>query len=220
LAQRLGNFFGKAMGASFVTLAFIALGILLVLIWPRTTHRVADCISVAPLQAFGLGLLTFLMAFVLQALAVVLMVLIIMVGAMMIGTIILIPFGLVLILLAVLVLLPVPLALAAGVVLGWVATAETVGRRLLSALGSRFPKQLGAVIAGLVVTVPMAALLWVIQPACCAWPFIILLTSMGLGAVIHTRFGTQSCRSAGPGEQYEALPEEAMDEEIGLPDGP
>jgi hypothetical protein len=66
----------------------------------------------------------------------------------------------------------------------------------------------------------MAALLWVIQPACCAWPFIILLTSMGLGAVIHTRFGTQSCRSAGPGEQYETLPEEAMDEEIGLPDGP
>jgi hypothetical protein len=76
------------------------------------------------------------------------------------------------------------------------------------------------VIAGLVVTVPLAALLWVIQPACCAWPFIILLTSVGLGAVIHTRFGTQSCRASGPHEQFEALPPDAMDDEIGWPDVP
>jgi hypothetical protein len=76
------------------------------------------------------------------------------------------------------------------------------------------------VIAGLVVTVPLAALLWVIQPACCAWPFIILMTSVGLGAVIHTRFGTQSCQSSGPHEHLEALPIDVMDEEIGYPDGP
>ena len=220
LGQRIGNFFGRAMGASFMSLIFIAVGILLVLIWPRTTHRVADCIAALPLQSFGLGLLTFLMAFVLEALAVLLMILIILVATLMIGTIILIPIGLLLILLSVLVLLPVPLALVAGVVLGWVGLAEMVGRRLLRALKVDAVKPLGAVIAGLVVTVPLAALLWVIQPACCAWPFIILLTSVGLGAVIHTRFGTQSCQSSGPHEQFEALPMDAMDDEIGRPDGP
>ncbi len=220
LGQRIGNFFGRAMGASFMSLIFIAVGVLLVLIWPRTTHRVADCIAALPLQSFGLGLLTFLMAFVLEMLAVLLMILIILVAALMIGTIILIPIGLLLILLSVLVLLPVPLALVAGVVLGWVGLAEMVGRRLLGALNVDAVKPLGAVIAGLVVTVPLAALLWVIQPACCAWPFIILMTSVGLGAVIHTRFGTQSCRNSGPHEQFEALPMDAMDDEIGRPDGP
>ena len=220
LGQRIGNFFGRSMAASFMSLIFVAVGILIVLIWPRTTHRVADCIAALPLQSFGLGLLTFLMAFVLEALAVVLMVVIILVAALMIGTIILIPFGLLLILLSVLILLPVPLALVSGVILGWVGLAETVGRRLLGALNVDSVKPLGAVIAGLVVTVPLAALLWVIQPACCAWPFIILLTSVGLGAVIHTRFGTQSCQSSGPHEQLEALPVDAMDEEVGYPDGP
>lgn len=220
LGQRIGNFFGRAMAASFMSLIFIAVGILIVLIWPRTTHRVADCIAALPLQSFGLGLLTFLMAFVLEALAVLLMILIILVAALMIGTIILIPIGLLLILLSVLVLLPVPLALAGGMVLGWVGLAEMVGRRLLAVLNVDSVKPLGAVIAGLMVTVPLAALLWVIQPACCAWPFIILLTSVGLGAVIHTRFGTQSCRSSGPHEQFEALPMDAMDDEIGRPDGP
>jgi hypothetical protein len=203
-----------------MSLLFIGVGILVVLIWPRSTYRVADCIAAAPLQSFGLGLLTFLMAFVLEMLAVVLMVLIILVAALMIGTIILIPIGLLLILLSVLVLLPVPLALIGGVVLGWVGLAETIGRRLLAVLNVDSVKPLGAVIAGLVVTVPLAALLWVIQPACCAWPFIILLTSVGLGAVIHTRFGTQSCRGSGPHEQFEALPPDAMDEEIGRPDVP
>jgi hypothetical protein len=220
LGQRIGIFFGRAMGASLMSLIFIAVGVLLVLIWPRTTHRVADCIAALPLQSFGLGLLTFFLAFVLEMLAVFLMVLIILVAALMIGTIILIPIGLLLILLSVLVLLPVPVALVAGVVLGWVGLAEMIGRRLLGALNVDLVKPLGAVLAGLVVTVPLAALLWVIQPACCAWPFIILLTSVGLGAVIHTRFGTQSCQSSGPHEQFEVLPMDAMDEEIGRPDGP
>jgi hypothetical protein len=72
----------------------------------------------------------------------------------------------------------------------------------------------------MLVTVPLAAIFWIIKPVCCAWPFIVLLTSVGLGAVIHTRFGRQSCRQAGTIDESEVLPIEAMDEESGMPDSP
>jgi hypothetical protein len=71
---------------------------------------------------------------------------------------------------------------------------------------------------GSTTTVPVAATLWMVNPLCCAWPFIILLTSVGLGAVIHTRFGTQSCGRSGTAAEPEVLPIEAMDEEAGQPD--
>jgi cytoskeletal protein CcmA (bactofilin family) len=225
LGQRIGSFFGRTMTAGFLSLVFVGVGLLIVLIWPRNVRQVADCISALPLQSFGLGLLTFLIAVVLEALAVVVMILIILVAAALISTIILIPIGLLLILLSVLVLLPVPLALAGGMVLGWVGLAEMVGQRVLKVLNFRDARPyqrrpLGAVLAGLLVTVPLAAVLWVLRPLCCAWPFILLLTSVGLGAVIHTRFGTQSCRESGPDAQFEALPAEAMDQEAGYPDAP
>jgi cytoskeletal protein CcmA (bactofilin family) len=220
LGQRIGSFFGRTMTAGFLSLLFVGVGLLIVLIWPRNVRQVADCISALPLQSFGLGLLTFLIAVVLEALAAVVMILIILLAAALISTIILIPIGLLLILLSVLVLLPVPLALAGGMVLGWVGLAEMVGQRVLRVLNVRDARPLGAVLAGLLVTVPLAALLWVLRPLCCAWPFIVLLTSVGLGAVIHTRFGTQSCRESGPDAQFEALPAEAMDEEAGYPDTP
>ena len=218
LGQRIGDFFGRTMTAGFLTLLFVGGGLLVVLVWPRNVRQVADCITALPLQSFGLGLLTFLMALVLEALAAVLMILIILVAAALISTVILIPIGLLLILLSVLVLLPVPLALAGGMVLGWIGLAAMIGQRVLKVLNVSEARPLGAVLAGLLVTVPLAAFLWVLRPLCCAWPFIILLTSLGLGAVIHTRFGTQSCSETGPHAHFEALPAEAMDEEAGSPD--
>jgi hypothetical protein len=220
LGHRIGRFVGRTMVAGFLSLVFVAVGLLVVFVWPRSTRRVADCIAAMPLQSFGLGLLTFLIAAILESLAVVLMILIILVAAVMIGTVILIPIGLLLILLSVLVLLPVPLALAGGMVLGWVGLAELVGQRVLKVLGLRDATPLGAVLAGLLVTVPLVAILWVFNPGCCAWPFIVLLTSVGLGAVFHTRFGTQSCQPSGSAVPPEALPLEAMDEETGEPDLP
>jgi hypothetical protein len=216
--QAFGRFVGRVVSAGFFSLVFVALGVLIVFIWPRPTHRVAECIATMPVQSFFLGLLTFLIALVLEALAMVLMIIIILVAAALISTIILIPIGLLLILLSVLVLLPVPLALAGGMLLGWVALAEMVGRGVIKLLKAGYVRPLGATLVGLLVTVPLAAILWVIKPVCCAWPFIILLTSVGLGAVIHTRFGTQSCRQPKPSAEPELLPPEAMDEEAGEPD--
>jgi cytoskeletal protein CcmA (bactofilin family) len=216
--HQFGRFMGRAVAAGFLGLVFIALGALIVIIWPRSTRRVSDCIATMPLQSFALGLLTFLIALVLEAIAAVLLILLVMVAAALISTIILIPVGLVLILLSVLILLPVPLALAAGMVLGWVALAELVGQQALKILKVGQVRSLGATLVGLFITVSVAGLLWLIWPLCCGWPFIILLTSLGLGAVFHTRFGTQSCGGSQPLAEPELLPAEAMDEEVGLPD--
>jgi cytoskeletal protein CcmA (bactofilin family) len=227
LGQRIGHFVGRILTAAFFGLLLIAAGMLVVFIWPRPTRRVTDCISAMPVQSFGLGLLTFLIAAVLEALAMVLMILIILVAAALISTVILIPVGLLLILLSVLVLVPIPLALVGAVLLGWAGLAELIGQRALKLLKAGPAGSLGAVLVGLLITVVLAASLWVIKPVCCAWPFVILLTSLGLGAVIHTRFGRQDCRqsrpAAGPSPQpagSEPLPVAAMDKEAGQPDGP
>jgi cytoskeletal protein CcmA (bactofilin family) len=220
LGQEIGSFVGRAFGAGLMSLLFIGLGLLVVLIWPRTTKRVAECVRLMPLQSFGLGLLTFFIAAGLEALAGVLMIVVIMVAAVLISTVILIPVGLLLILFSVLLLLPVPVALAGAMVLGWVALAEVIGQRVTGLLGASNVKTLGNVLVGLIITVLVAALLWILKPICCGWPFVILLSSVGLGAVFHTRFGRQSCQAAGAPAAARALPPEAMDEEVGRPDQP
>ncbi len=227
LGDRIGQFVGRMFSAGFMSVLVVALGLLVVFVWPRATERVADCITELPWQSFGLGLLTFLIAAGLEALAGVLMILIILVAAALIGTVILIPVGLLLILLSVLVLLPVPVALAGGMILGWVGLARWLGARVLKALKLRDVKPVGATLVGLLITVVLAAILWVAKPVCCGWPFVILLTSAGLGAVVHTRFGREDCRAlqsttapSAPPAGDEPLPPEAMDEEAGEPDVP
>jgi cytoskeletal protein CcmA (bactofilin family) len=216
--QRVGRLVGRSLMAGFMTLLSLAVGAVLVVVWPRHVQRVADCVRTLPFQSLGLGLLAFLIAAGLEALAMVLMILIILIGAALVGTVILIPIGLLLILLSALVLLPVPLALLGGMILGWVGLAEALGRKVLSRLQVKGVRPLGAVLVGLLVTVPIAGLLWIVKPLCCAWPFAILLSSFGLGAVVHTRFGRQSCQA--PASEDEVLPPEAMDEEAGQPDMP
>jgi hypothetical protein len=218
--QGFVNLLGEVLSAGLVSLLLIAAGLFVAFVWPRPTRRVADCIRLMPVQTFGMGLLTFLIAAGLEALAGVLMIVVILVAALLISTVILIPVGLLLILLSVLVLLPVPLALAGAMAFGWVALAEVVGRAIARLLGATQMKPIGAVLVGLLITVPVTAFLWIAKPVCCAWPFIILLTSVGLGAVVHTRFGRQACDQAAGQPPREALPPEAMDDEAGEPDLP
>lgn len=232
---RVGRFVGRAVSTTFASLLAIILGLLVVFFWPRPTGRVSECIANLPLQSFGLGLLTFLLAAVLEALAAVLMILVILVAAALISTVILIPIGLLLILLSVLLLLPVPLALMGAMGLGWVALAHRIGYKVLDALGGSEAKPLGTTLVGLLITVFTTALIGLVSPACCLGPFVVLLSSIGVGAAIHTRFGRQSCQVP-PAAQTVAdsnpvlpaaeaidnavLPAEAMDDEIGLPDEP
>jgi hypothetical protein len=227
VGARVGHFVVQLFSAGFLSVVLIVLGLLIVIVWPRASHRVADCVAMMPAQSFGLGLLTFLIAACLEVLAMVLMIVLLLVAAALIGTVILIPVGLLLILLSMLLLLPVPLALAGAMVLGWVGLAEVLGSRMLKILRANEVKPLGATLIGLLITVLLAAALWIVKPLCCAWPFILLLTSIGLGAVVHTRFGREECRAAqavatpaAPPAEEEALPAEAMDDEAGRPDVP
>ena len=218
LGQRIGRFVGRSLAAAFLGLIFVGLGLLIVFVWPRQTKRLSDCIVAMPVQSFGLGLLTYFIAAGLEALAAVLMILIILVAAALIETVILIPIGLLLILLSVLVLLPVPVALAGAMVMGWVGLADLTGRKVLSLLKVQDVRPAGAVLVGMLLTVGVSATLWLVKPLCCGWPFVILLTGVGLGAVIHTRFGTQACRALQAATESEPLSLDAMDEESGQPD--
>ena len=213
--HRFGRLVGRTLTAMFLGVLLIAVGALIAAIWPRATRQVADCIGAMPVQSFGLGLITFLLAAGLEALAVVVMILIILVSALLIGTVILIPIGLLLLLLSGLVLLPVPLGLAGGMVLGWVSLADLLGKKILQLLRVRSSTPLGATLVGLMITGSVAALLWIIKPVCCGWPFVVLMTSIGLGAVFHTRFGTQPCRSAGVASAADELLPETTPSEAG-----
>ena len=223
LGERVGGFIGRLVAAMVLSLALLAAGALIVAIWPRPTQRVADCIADLPLRSLGLGLLTFLIAVALELLAVILLAVIGVVSAGLMATVILIPVGLLLLLLGVLLLVVVPLALAVGMILGWVALAEVVGRKLLGVLKAQRATPLAAVVVGLLATVWLPALLWLIEPCCLAWPVIVLITSVGLGAVILTRFGTRQCLPTRPPAtpaEPPALPAGAMDQEAGQPDVP
>ncbi len=214
------QFLGRVMAAAFLSLLSIGIGMLVAVIWPRPTRRVSDCILALPAQSFGLGLLTFLIAAGLEAIAAVLVILVWLVATALVGTVILIPLGLLLILLAPVLMLPIPIALAGAMILGWVGLADLIGHKVLKLFNVAEVKPLGAALVGLLIMVAVTALLWIVKPLCCAWPFVILVSSVGLGAAIHTRFGRQSCRSAAPPGQPEALPPEAMDIEAGQPDVP
>jgi hypothetical protein len=231
VGQRIGRLVGRVVTAIMLSLVLLVAGALIVTVWPRPTQRVSNCIAHLPLRSLGLGLLTFLIAAALEVLAVILLALIGVVAAALMATVILIPVGLVLIVLGVLLLAVVPLALAVGMLLGWVALAESAGQKVLTALKAQKITPLAAVVVGLLATVWLPAVLWLIEPCCLAWPVVILLTSLGLGAVILTRFGTRHCLPTKPpaspvaadtlpAEPPPALPADVMDQEAGQPDGP
>jgi hypothetical protein len=113
-------------------LAFIALGILMVIMLPRPTEIVQQAVVVGPFASLAIGLLT------LVAAAVVLPLLII--------TCLGIPIAAVL-----------AVAAAAAGVFGWTATCMLLGKRLLSAL--RFPDPHFALetVAGVVATSLLSA---------------------------------------------------------------
>lgn len=217
-SQKVGRFIGRMFSAAVLGLLFIGLAILVAFLWTKPTRRVSTCIQAMPAQIFGLGLLTFLLAMALEAVAAVLMMVVVLLAAALIGTVILIPVGLLLMLFSVLLLLPVPLLLAGGMIMGWVGLADLLGQKVLGALKIQNGKPVGSVLLGMLLTVGIVASFWLIAPVCCGWPLMILLTSVGLGAVIHTRFGTRDCRLAPASAVSDVLPPEAMGEEEGQPD--
>jgi hypothetical protein len=151
------DFFGDIV----VALALAALGLLIVLFWPKQTEVVGQAVLAAPWPSAGVGLLTGVVAVVL------------------------------IILLAITICLS-PVALLMGIALlvaglfGWIAVGLLVGRRLLEAFNVRGITSLMAVAAGTLLISVLQAI------PCLGDIFAFVVGCAGLGAVVLTRFGTQT----------------------------
>lgn len=164
------NYIWQVLGAIGLALALAALGLLALVMFPQQTERVAKTAVAAPVVTFGVGVLTLLIVLGLSTILAV--------------TICLAPIAVLLILIS-----------AVAWIFAWVALGWLVGQRLLEAFKLRNPNPLLEAILGIF----LITLLWRAVP-CLGWLFWFIITSLGLGAIVLTRFGTQAyaSRTAAP----------------------
>ncbi|MEK6256554.1 MAG: hypothetical protein N2C13_04450, partial [Chloroflexota bacterium] len=152
------------------TLIFTALAVLIVLFLPKQVENTADTIVSQPLTAGGLGCLTI---------------------PVVVITSIVIMFFIITIPLSILAMF----ALAIALVFGWIAAGYVIGRRLADALDQDWSNivqagvgmfTLSIVTGGLGFAQPLGGLV------------SIAIGSVGLGAVLISRFGTQAPQESSP----------------------
>lgn len=154
----------RVIGYLFQSFMLAALAVLVVIFWPNPTSRVASTVIGQPLAAGGIGLLTIVLA---PILLLLLMITICLIPVSIIGIIILV----------------------VAVVFGWIALGLEIGKRLAIALDQEYQPVvmagLGTLILGLVVNginfIP-----------CVGWLAPFLVSAVGLGGVVLSRFGTQT----------------------------
>jgi hypothetical protein len=146
--------------------------LLVVLIWPEPTARVRAAVQNAPGPSGVLGLLT--------AIAVPVLIFVAMV------TVCLIPVGFM-----------AGVVLTAAIAFGWIAVGELVGQKLVSALNiSHLSPAVAAGIGTALLSLAVSVTSWF---PCVGWVVPLVVSSVGLGAVTLTRFGTQPyLPSSGP----------------------
>ena len=153
----------QSTGVLLNSLVLAALALLVVLFLPGQTARVADAIQRAPAPSGGMGLLTAIAAPVLLVMLAI--------------TICLSPFSLL-----------GGLALAAGLLFGWVALGQLAGNRLAAALNWHSASPAGAAALGTFVLTLTAGALSIAIP-CVGGLIPLLVSAVGLGGVVLTRFG-------------------------------
>jgi hypothetical protein len=161
-----------------MTTVLALLAVFVILLWREPVERVSQTIVNAPAASWGVGALTALaFVVVLPAFAVLSAILIIACGLGLLG------FG---------IIAAASIALVIGWLMGWIALGQLVGLRLLDALGIRHPTPVVSVAAGTAAI----TLLWLgLAPLCgMGWLIFVVLSPLGLGAVVLTRFGTQEYR--------------------------
>ena len=148
-------------GDIVVALALAALGLLVVLFWPKQTKVVGQAVLAAPLPSGGVGLLTGVVAVILMVFLAI--------------TICLSPVAFLL-----------GVAMLVAGIFGWIAIGLLVGRRLLEAFKLKGVTSLMAVAAGTLLISVLRAI------PCLGAIFGFVVGCAGLGAVVLTRFGTQT----------------------------
>jgi cytoskeletal protein CcmA (bactofilin family) len=155
--------------ASIVIMGLLAL--VIISIWPQQTERVGRALMEAPLTAFGMGLLVFLIA------AIVLTILLI--------TICLSPFALL-----------GWVIIGVAVLLGWVALGLILGRRILvSVFDQPEPTMVNAAVFGTALLSFILAISRVLGPI--RGLLIFVLVPAAAGAVLLTRFGSMPYATQG-----------------------
>lgn len=152
-----------------VVLSLLAL--VIVSIWPQQTGRVERAIEEAALTSFGMGLLVYLVAFIVSAILAI--------------TICLSPFALL-----------GWLVIGVGLLLGWVALGTMLGKRILTSIFNQpQPQQVAAAVLGTAVLTLVLAMTRVFWPIHGILMFVLL--PLVTGAVLLTRFGTMPYSTQG-----------------------
>ena len=147
-------------------LVVAAIGGLVALIWPEATDRVGHAVFESPGTSLGVGLLTVIAGSALvTALAI---------------TICLSPAAIL-----------VALALSAAGLLGWLAVGARIGQRFLRAVkAGKVTPIWSASLGTLIITLVAVGLSNAFCLSPLGWLVTFLIGSLGLGAVVLTRFGT------------------------------
>ncbi len=145
------------------TLLMAALAVLVVMFFPEPTGRVAKAVVQAPVVAGALGALT---GVVVPALLIALAITICLIPVSLLGA----------------------MALVVAIVFGWIAVGLEVGRRLAEMFKWQVQPAAAAGLGTLVVTFVADGIGFI---PCVGWLAPALVGSLGLGAVLLTRFGSQ-----------------------------
>ncbi len=167
--RMFGNRFGVAsvLGYFFNVLAITAVAVLVLLFLPKQSETTADAIISQPISAGGLGCLTLFV--------------VIFVGCILMFTVILIPVSLLAFFL-----------LALGSLFGLVTVGLVIGRRLAEALDRNWVPVVEAAVGTLMIGIVAGGLQFAGPLGFLVWVAII---SVGLGAVVISRFGTRGPKS-------------------------
>lgn len=154
----------RFVSAIFQSLALAVLALLMAMFVLKPTERVVEAIDTQPIISGAFGLLTLIVA---PALLVLLAITLILIPVSLIGFFV----------------------LAIAIVFGWIALGLELGHRITTSLKVQWTPPIEAGIGTLVLSL-VVSLLTVIP--CIGWMTIPVLSMIGLGAVILTRFGTQT----------------------------
>ncbi len=167
-SSKLLDIIGKFLFSILQIISLSALALLLVLIAPEASGRVANAIERQPFVQWGIGLLTSF-AFPLGLLILIL-------------TIILIPIAFIAV-----------FVITISLIFGWVGMGYAIGKRLFSNNKNKVAPALVAASGTLILSIIGRV---VAEIPCIGVVLVFFVSLIGLGAVILTRFGTRDYLSA------------------------
>jgi hypothetical protein len=178
----------RIIRSGIMVLALAALALVVALFWPKGVERLGQTAMHQPVLVFLVGLLSWVVGL---GLLVVLAI-----------TICLIPLALL-----------VGLALLVAALLSWVTAGWLIGRKLLAVLNLR---NVTVVVEAAVGTLLLAVVYFLVGILpCTEFIFGLLIVSLGLGAIVLTRFGTRPYPMPTPPSETT----EQVDDLLALPAG-